>query len=232
MSWHYIDTASLVWSNDATTSNSNQIDNATEMWNFFRYNGYSEQAISAIIGNAQYESTLNPAQWEYGGYVGNMSQGYGLFQWTPATRYINTFCGTYGYDRKEGHYQCAWVQTQTIGGLDGNQWSGVVPPYAWGTFKTSQESPSNLAYAFCRNWERGGWNNLRATNAEYWYSYFTGTPTPPDPPEPPGPPDPPEPPTPIYGSRTIPVWLMVKIIQDKQQSNGKKLIDKGYYMKW
>ena len=183
MAWHYIDTASQVWSHSAASSNSMQIDNATEMWNYFRTLNYSEQATAALIGNAQHESALNPAQWQYGSYVGNRNMGYGLFQWDPAERYWDLYCGTYGYDRTNGYYQCEWVDTQTIGGLEGNQWipkAGVVPA-SWNDFKISTMSPADLAYAFCRNWERGNWVQERADNAQYWYQYFTGTPPTPDP---------------------------------------------------
>lgn len=191
MPWHYIDTASAVWPAAAASSNSQQIDNATEMWNFFRSRNYSEQATAAIIGNAQQESTLNPAQWQYGSYVGNRNLGYGLWQWDPAERYWDLYCGTYGYDRTDGYYQCLWVDTQTIGGLEGNQWIGVVAPTSWEAFKASTNSAGDLAYAFCRNWERGNWSEVRRTNATYWYDYFTGTP--PTPPTPPG---------------DVPVWLL------------------------
>lgn len=223
MAWHYVDTVNAIWTNTASGSNSDQIDNATEMWNYFRGLGYSEQATSAIIGNAQYESTLNPAQWEYG-HNYDPQYGYGLFQWTPSTRYTSLYCGTYGYNRVDGQPQCAWVDTQTIGGLDGDQWIGVTAPYSWNDFKTSTYTPTDLAYAFCRNWERGGWNSLRATNAEYWYQYFTGT-------QPPTPPDPPPPP-PLTGHKSIPVWLMIKIIRDRQTQNGKKRLNSGFYLKW
>ena len=183
MAWHYIDTASQVWNHYAQNSNQDQIDNATEMWNFFRSRNYSEQATAAIIGNAQEESALNPAQWQYGSYVGNRNLGYGLWQWDPAERYWDLYCGTYGYDRTNGYYQCLWVDTQTIGGLDGNQWNGVVAPTSWEAFKASTNSAGDLAYAFCRNWERGQWDESRRTNATWWYDYFHGTPpTPPTPP--------------------------------------------------
>lgn len=191
MPWHYIDTASQVWTHDAASSNSQQIDNATEMWNFFRSRNYSEQATAAIIGNAQQESALNPAQWQYGSYVGNRNLGYGLWQWDPAERYWDLYCGTYGYDRTDGYYQCLWVDTQTIGGLEGNQWIGVVAPTSWEEFKASTNSAGDLAYAFCRNWERGNWSEVRRNNATYWYNYFHGY-------------VPPEPPTP----GDVPVWLL------------------------
>ena len=188
MSWHYIDTASQVWTHAAAASNSQQIDNATEMWNFFRSRNYSEEATAAIIGNAQHESALNPAQWQYGGYVGDMTDGYGLFQWDDASRYITLYCGTYGYNRTDGYYQCLWVDTQTIGGLDGDQWNAVpgVTPATWDGFKISTNPPGDLAITFARNWERGNWwgdaGANRRSNAEYWFQYFTGTPpTPPTP---------------------------------------------------
>lgn len=188
MAWHYIDTARQLWTRDAADSNQEQIDNATEIWAYFRNKGYSEQASAAILGNAQHESFLNPAQWQVGGYVGKPTGGYGLWQWDPSTRYTQTYCGHFGYDRTSGYYQCEWVDTQTIGGLEGNQWIGRVNPTSWEDFKVSTLSVDTLTEAFCKNWERGNWLEQdayinRLANANYWYQYFTGTT--PDPPQPP-----------------------------------------------
>lgn len=206
MSWHYVDTASQVWTHVASQSNQLQIDNATEMWNYFRSLNYSEQATAAIMGNAQHESALNPAQWQYGGYVGDMQDGYGLFQWDDASRYITTYCGHYGYDRTDGYYQCVWVETQTIGGLEGNQWipKPGVNPASWDDFKISTMSPADLAYTFCRNWERGSWEQRRADNAQYWYQYFTGTP--------------PTPPTPTPGDDSYAAWFAVFKVLAKRRT--------------
>ena len=205
MSWSYIDTNQQVWSHAAASSNSQQIGNATEMWNYFRSLNYSEQATAAIIGNAQHESALNPAQWQYGTPIGNTGAGgYGLFQWDPARRYWQTYCNYYGYDRTSGYYQCEWVDTQTIGGIEGNQWIGVVEPSSWAAFKVSTAAPSDLAYAFCRNWERGNWVTERSTNADYWYQYFTGTP--------------PQPPTPDPGDSSYAAWFGVfKVVGKRKQ---------------
>lgn len=207
MAWHYIDTNQQVWTHSAPSSNQQQIDNATEMWAYFRNKGYSEQATAALIGNAQHESALNPAQWQYGTPIGNTDSGaYGLFQWDPARRYWQTYCQHYGYDRTNGYYQCEWVETQTIGGLEGDQWIGVVAPTSWDAFKVSTASPSDLAYAFCRNWERGNWVQERATNADYWYQYFTGT-TPP-------------PPTPDPGDASYAAWFGVFHVLLKRKRAG------------
>ena len=172
MAWTYIDTASQVWTHSAPNSNAAQIDNAREMWNFFRSRGYSEQATAAIMGNAQEESALNPAQWQYGSYVGNRNLGYGLFQWDPAARYWDTYCNYYGYDRTDGYYQCLWVDTQTIGGIEGNQWIGVVAPTSWDAFKISTDSAGNLAYAFRFEMDRN--NKVLALSylAAYYVIYY------------------------------------------------------------
>lgn len=213
MAWHYIDTASQVWTHNAASSNQDQIDNASEMWAYFRNKGYSEQATAAMIGNAQHESALNPAQWQYGSYVGNESLGYGLFQWDPASRYWQLYCGHFGYDRTSGYYQCEWVDTQTIGGLEGNQWNGKVAPTSWNDFKVSTSSPTDLAYAFCRNWERGNWEQRRADNANYWYQYFTGTT--------------PDPPTPDPGDSSYAAWFAVFRTIMKRRKQINIIIKKG-----
>lgn len=212
MAWHYIDTASgsAFGSPLAQNSNQNQIDNATEIWAFFRNRGYSEQATAALIGNAQHESYLNPAQWQVS--VGSTTGAYGLWQWDPTTRYVNLYCGTYGYDRTSGYYQCLWVDTQTIGGLDGNQWIGRVAPSSWEDWKQSTSAPADLAYSFCRNWERGEWVERRATNATYWYEYFTGV-TPP--------------PTPDPGDSSYAAWFAVFRTLMKRRKQNNIIIKKG-----
>ena len=207
MSWHYLDTASqsAFGSPLAQNSNQNQIDNAAEIWAYFRNLGYSEQATAALIGNAQHESYLNPAQWQVS--VGATTGAYGLWQWDPTTRYTQTYCGTYGYDRTNGYYQCQWVDTQTIGGLEGNQWIAKpgVTPATWEGFKVSTDSPADLAYTFCRNWERGEWVERRATNSQYWYQYFTGTQ--------------PDPPTPDPGDSSYAAWFGVfKMLQIRRRA--------------
>ena len=49
---------------------------------FFRSAGWTDNAIAAMLGNMQSESTINPGIWEgLDPYAG----GYGLVQWTPYT---------------------------------------------------------------------------------------------------------------------------------------------------
>ena len=59
--------------------------------------GWTINAISAILGNMQTESTFNTGIWE-GNRVNNLSVGFGLVQWTPASKYINWCKEKYGND--------------------------------------------------------------------------------------------------------------------------------------
>jgi hypothetical protein len=59
--------------------------------------GWTINAISAILGNMQTESHFNPGVWQ-GNDVENPLTGFGLVQWTPATKYINWCKSEYGND--------------------------------------------------------------------------------------------------------------------------------------
>lgn len=64
-------------------------DNVTSLWGFCRNQGFSEAAFSGMMGNSQGEGGMNPWRWE--GDVVNYNRGYGLFQYTPAKGYLNSY---------------------------------------------------------------------------------------------------------------------------------------------
>ena len=61
--------------------------NANYIYTYFKRHNWTDNAICAMIGNMQAESTINPGRWQSDD-VGNTSGGYGLVQWTPATKYF------------------------------------------------------------------------------------------------------------------------------------------------
>lgn len=61
--------------------------NAKYIRSYLTSKGWTDNAIFAILGNMHAESTMNPGRWQNND-VGNPSVGYGLVQWTPATKYI------------------------------------------------------------------------------------------------------------------------------------------------
>lgn len=60
-----------------TLTQSEMENNADIIIAYYRSLNYSDETISAILGNMQWESSLSPHRTEYQG------AGYGLVQWTP-----------------------------------------------------------------------------------------------------------------------------------------------------
>ena len=60
--------------------------NMNEIWTILSGMGYSIESVSGILGNVQSESGFNPWRWQ--GDRVNTSNGYGLFQFTPASGYL------------------------------------------------------------------------------------------------------------------------------------------------
>lgn len=160
--------------------------NATYIYSYMIDHGWSVESISAMLGNMQSESAINPGRWE-GNNVGT-GPGYGLVQWTPYTKYTN-WCADMGYtDYSQMDYNLDRIEYEIANGL---QWISTSSyPMSFTEFKTSTGSPYDLAMAFLYNYERPASLNQpsRGTQAESWYTYLTGqTPTPPGPGPGPGP---------------------------------------------
>lgn len=61
--------------------------NIQRIYDYLHNEGYADNCIVGILGNVYGESALNPWLWENNTY--NLNNGYGLFQFTPASEYIN-----------------------------------------------------------------------------------------------------------------------------------------------
>ena len=89
------------------------LENATLLANACYAIGWTKKAVCAMLGNGAGESGLNPWRWQ-SDYIPTRSEmqawtdaqalqhGYGIFQFTPAKKYINSTNATalaqYGYD--------------------------------------------------------------------------------------------------------------------------------------
>lgn len=69
--------------------------NVNEIYSLLSGRGYTTEAVCGVCGNVIAESGLNPWRWESDVY--NLSHGYGLFQYTPASGYINGATGLQYY---------------------------------------------------------------------------------------------------------------------------------------
>lgn len=147
-------------------------DNASYIYSYLTNEGWSINAIAGMLGNMQIESTINPGIWQSLDY-GNMDGGYGLVQWTPATTLIN-WCNENSLGIKDIDSQLKRILYELDNGL---QYYPITDyPLSFREYTVSTKSPSYLASAFLKNYERAGVEREaeRQENAEYWYQYLSG----------------------------------------------------------
>lgn len=145
-------------------------NNAKILYNYFcKKHGWSAAALAAMTGNMQFESYLNPGQWETA-YEPETEGGFGLVQWTPYTKF-SEWAGPYWryyYDA-----QLDRIQYELDSGL---QWQATtdypISFYQFSRAKASQFPIDWLTRAFEFCYERGTWNDARITYANRWYKYY------------------------------------------------------------
>lgn len=201
----------LIWQEGFTLSewitgnfylSQSQMENNAKLF-YARMSGYgfSLNAIAAMLGNIQTESSINPGIWQNLRPLGK--SGYGLVQWTPFTKYTE-WAGAGWQDN--GDKECERIAYEFDHGLQYAPTSSY--PITAKDFKTSDKAPAYLATAFLYNYERPSNLNQpkRRTQAEYWYTFLSGM-EPPQP-EPPDPehPDPEYPPEPEHTKMNAWLW--------------------------
>lgn len=159
--------------------------NAKYIYTYFKGLGWTLNAISALLGNMEAESSINPGRWQSDRVGGDAEgHGYGLVQWTPYTKYTEWIHSLYGdtsdpstIDHNleridyEVYYEIQWIPTSKYS-------------MSFKEFTVSKDSPGNLAKAFLLNYERPAdqsetAQNYRASLANAWYEYLGGiNPTP------------------------------------------------------
>lgn len=121
--------------------------NAQEVANFFLAQGWSRNAISAMIGNMQGESGVNPGIWEE---LRPYWRGYGLTQWSPYTK-LSDWADNLGYTWLDnGPTQCKRIDWES---LNNEQWFrndqlGVDPPISFTEFSVSNLPLNTLTNYF------------------------------------------------------------------------------------
>ena len=146
--------------------------NAQEIMNQLTGRGWTKNAVAGMLGNMQTESTINPAVWE--SLSPNVNNGYGLVQWTPATKLISWAEGE-GLDYTSGDAQLQRIDWEVA---NNQQWIATSQyPRSFQEFKVSTLTPEYLAQVFIRNYERPRYPNqpIRSTQARYWYDNLEGS---------------------------------------------------------
>ena len=80
----------MAWHNNYQVwlSYNQSMENAQLVANHLSSQGWTPEAISALVGNMRVESSVNPNMYEYG-WGWNQDRGFGLVQWTPRSKYWN-----------------------------------------------------------------------------------------------------------------------------------------------
>lgn len=136
--------------------------------------GWTANSVCALLGNMQAESTFNPGRWQNDN-VGSTSNGYGLVQWTPSTKYTD-WCTENGIsDPSEMDNNLVRILYEVENGL---QWIARDDyPLSFEEFTKSSESIDYLAKAFLLCYERPAdqsesVQNYRSELANNWYTYL------------------------------------------------------------
>lgn len=154
-------------------------NNALLLWNYFRPLGWSLEAVSAMAGNMEVESNINPGIWGNLEPWGDASEkGYGLVQWTPYTR-ITGWLSKNGYELGDGNAECAKIQEELEHPEIEQTWyprGGYTMSFR--EFSVSTRSPSYLADVFLKCYENPADPDqpIRGELAEKWYEYLKGGP--------------------------------------------------------
>lgn len=157
-------------------SESEMQNNALEVWNFFGGLGWTIESVSAMLGNMETESTINPGIWEnlipWPTPVGDT--GMGLVGWTPYTR-ITNWLSAHGFEATSGEGQCLKLREEMEHPEIEVTWIPTTKyNYSFREFTQKTDSPYDLALAFLANYERPADPNqpVRGTQALKWYQYL------------------------------------------------------------
>jgi len=144
--------------------------------------GFTVNAMAGLIGNIEVESGLNPWRWE--GDSVSLSGGYGLLQYTPATKYIGNATAqgfseyAPNYPVGSGGQDDGTAQLKFMDSTNASEYFATSSyPLSYAAFKDSTMPPEYLASAWLYNYERplnpSASESIRKANASYWYDFIT-----------------------------------------------------------
>jgi hypothetical protein len=213
------------------------LENAREVYDYLagstvtgRWTSY---AVCAMLGNMWTESHVNPGIWQNLD-AGNTDLGFGLVQWTPATK-LFSWLDENGYAHDSGTGQLERIKWEVA---NKKQWAATSKyPYSfyeftqWQTGESVEAMIKMLADMFLRNYERP--KNLNQPNRGemgwyFWQKLYNGEDIDPKPDPPPEPPEPPDPDPPIVPE--APEYLF-NVQEMFLPSNGDRLISPIFFNK-
>lgn len=173
------------------------------------YNPWRWGSDNVLASTSQWIDTREPNPNPPPSYY---NHAYGLFQQDPAGKYLHrsyaqslsTYAPNYSDQAGQPHdgdAQCRylhWICSDSGGG----EWlpdASATYGMSFSDFYTNAQNKSVafLVRTFFHCYERGTWDEVRITDAEYWYNYLGGV-------------TPPTPPTPTPTSRKLPLFFYIR----------------------
>lgn len=143
--------------------------NAQYILDYLLMQGWTKESVCGMLGNMETESTINPGIWQNLDY-GNMNGGFGLVQWTPASKYTNwADSNSLVWEEMDSNIKRILYEVE-----NNIQW--IHPDMTFYEFTQLTTSPEECAMLFLEHYERPANPNQpdRATQARYWYDNLTG----------------------------------------------------------
>lgn len=140
------------------------------------YPDWTENAIAAMCGNFAHEGVMNPSQWQYGQGMSTDS-GFGLGQWTPATKILDFLSGLGlpDYSIPGQMERIAWEAANNQQWISTSSYDMTMTE-----FLQSEDAPADLASAWLYDWERpadpAATEAARRDDADYYFELFGNTP--------------------------------------------------------
>ena len=160
--------------------------NAVYFRNYLQNQGWSLNAIAAVLGNWQSECTLNPNRPQKSTFPSTTGGGFGLPQWTPWGKKYGAWCRQNNIaimardDNPSGEFepQIAYHEYECTNGYNGGRtwFNNHGYHYTWSQFKVSTDAPETLAAAYYWQYERSAAHDpgTRPSQARSWYTYLSG----------------------------------------------------------
>lgn len=146
-------------------------NNAMIVIDYFRGKGWTKNAVAGLLGNMEKESTINPGRWQ-SGKVGNLEGGYGLTQWTPASKLFN-YLDKEGLSRTDGDAQLGRIHWELNNKA---QWITRIGNMSFYDYSRSTLPAGELTKIFTINYERPKNAEMRANErmpyGEKWYKFI------------------------------------------------------------
>ena len=157
-----------------------QIYNMNKVYDYFKAQGWTPNAIAGMLGNMMVESTVNPWLFEHHSLdwsnplaIETDNGGMGLTQWTPCRKYYD-WALLENLDPQSGTSMCDRIKYEQDNNL---QWSlDNILQYTWSDYVSSTQTPEMLARVFLWAYERPADPDLsqRQANARWCFDNIHG----------------------------------------------------------